>query len=179
MRSSAVDMPLAPIDCLEAEVNGLLVLKVTKIGGKQEKDIMVEDEDKGIKRVERWRGEKKVLYVKPRGNLASKSISQLTVAAGDWQLDRSALFIKRIRCSRPSKMMKWLNSNRNMAGQRRLGGCIIQLFSTDKPSNNNTKCESEHFPQGEWMLTTLCLNLQCDLVPPTLLVSKCAPVPNK
>lgn len=154
------------------------MLKVTKIGGKQEKDIRLKMET-GVSR--EWRdeeGKKKVLYVKPRGNLASKSISQLTVAAGDWQLDRSALFIKRIRCPRPSQMMKWLNSNRNMAGQRRLGGCIIQLFSTDKPSNNNTKCESEHFQQGEWMLTTLCLNLQHDLVPLTLLVLKCAPVPN-
>lgn len=35
--------------------------------------------------------------------LASKSISQLTVAVGDRQLDRSALFIKQIRCSCPSK----------------------------------------------------------------------------
>lgn len=37
---------------------------------------------------------------------ASKSISQLTVTVGDWQLDRSALFIKQIRCSCPSNVMK-------------------------------------------------------------------------
>lgn len=38
--------------------------------------------------------------------VASKSISQLAVAVGDWQLDRSAILIKQICCSCPSSMMK-------------------------------------------------------------------------
>lgn len=71
-----------------------------------EREVKREQKDRETRREKEEKGtviDESMLVSK---EFTSKSISQLTVAVGDWQLDRSALFIRKICGSCPSNMMK-------------------------------------------------------------------------